>query len=259
VQLGRFYARATAAIRAAESSAAGGFHHIVFFEPGVLWSALGTDATPSSADVADPSAVFAPHLYAGSLTVDGVSVERGFQIAATAAATYRTTIWSGEWGWFGDPAADAAQVVRYAAQEDLHRWGGAWWDWKQACGDPHVIGTPGGQPSGVSPSLNRFACPSGRTLGRPAQFVRVLSRAYPRAAPGQLASVVSDPASGRWSVSGHRARGARGSCEVLIWTPRLPLVSAAGARGLRVRSYPRSGYLVTACVAGDWRLAGVPR
>ena len=31
-------------------------------------------------------------------------------------------------------------------------YGGAWWDWKQACGNPHVVNQPGGQPVPVSPS-----------------------------------------------------------------------------------------------------------
>jgi endoglycosylceramidase len=255
VQLGLYYARAIAAIRSAESGNANGFHHVVFFEPGVLWSALATD-TPPPADLDDPNVVFAPHLYAGSLTIDGATVEQGFSLAATSAAAYGTTIWSGEWGWFGDPIGDSQSVLRYAAQEDAHRWGGAWWDWKQACGDPHMIGAPGGRPGSVSPSLNRFACPSERSLGRPAQFVSVLSRAYPRAAPGRLTEVRSDPASGAWSVAGRRDSG---SCEAVVWAPRAPVVSAVGARGVRVVSQVGGGYIVRACVTGNWRLSGTPR
>jgi endoglycosylceramidase len=53
------------------------------------------------------------------------------------AGLYGTTVWSGEWGWFGDPSGAAPKVRRYVAQEDAYLWGGAWWDWKQSCGDPH--------------------------------------------------------------------------------------------------------------------------
>src|SRR5205085_7460767 len=44
--LGVYYNRAIAAIRAAETSAPGGFHHVVFFEPGAIWSAATVDAPP---------------------------------------------------------------------------------------------------------------------------------------------------------------------------------------------------------------------
>src|SRR5256885_10034225 len=55
-----------------------------------------------------------------------------------------------------------------SVQEDAHRWGGAWWDWKQACGDPHMFGNGDDTtPEPVSVSLNRFACPSRRPLGIP--------------------------------------------------------------------------------------------
>jgi len=66
--LGLYYKNAIAAIRAAESSAPRGFHHIVFFEPSVIWSAAAADATPPPPLVDDPSAVFAPHLYAESIS-----------------------------------------------------------------------------------------------------------------------------------------------------------------------------------------------
>src|SRR4051795_3318862 len=44
--LGLYYHDVIDAIRAAESSARRGFHHIVFFEPSVIWSAAAVDATP---------------------------------------------------------------------------------------------------------------------------------------------------------------------------------------------------------------------
>src|SRR5205085_359346 len=44
--LGDYYGRAIGAIRAAERGVAGGFAHVVFFEPNVEWSATATTATP---------------------------------------------------------------------------------------------------------------------------------------------------------------------------------------------------------------------
>ena len=60
-------------------------------------------------------------------------------------------MWGGEWGFWPEHPVDASrQIGRYAAAEDAARYGGAWWAWKQACGDPHVVNQPGGQPAPVS-------------------------------------------------------------------------------------------------------------
>lgn len=191
--LGSFYGDAITAIREAEGSRRRGFDHIVFFEPGVLWSALGTYATPPPDFTTDENIVFAPHIYAESISPN--SVEAGFEAARAAAATYGVTVWSGEWGYFADdPADDADKIARYGRAEDANAFGGAWWDWKQACGDPHVIGTPGGEPNPLSPSLNRYACesPPGRALGIPSEFERVLARPTVRSAPGRITSLSRD-------------------------------------------------------------------
>ena len=65
--LGSFYGRAIDAIRAAEASTKGGFEHPVFFEPGVLWSAAGTNPTPPPTFTDDENIIFSPHLYAESI------------------------------------------------------------------------------------------------------------------------------------------------------------------------------------------------
>jgi endoglycosylceramidase len=262
-QLALYYRRAIAAIRAGEAAAPGGFHHIAFFEPGVLWSGLGVDSIPAPPLIEDANVVFAPHLYAESITLDralgitAMTVERGFNAAEAAARAYGTTVWDGEWGWFGDPDEDAEKVARYARQEDEHVWGGAWWDWKQACGDPHMIAAPGGEPGGISPSLNRFRCPGQEPLGIPAPLRRILARVYPRAAPGVITSLASDADSGAFRVAGRDA-DPRGSCRLALWAPGRagtpPRLATTGARHVRVRPYA-GGWLVTACVRGAWSVA----
>ncbi|WP_232851174.1 glycoside hydrolase family 5 protein [Nocardia acididurans] len=124
-QLGRFYQRVIAAIRRAES---GSLPHLMIFEPSAIWSAFGIDATPPAKYINDPLAVFAPHLYSESINVVNSfpSIELGFQLALDAAAKYRAPLWTGEWGWFGDPSSDAAKVDRFVDQLDAHRVGGAW-------------------------------------------------------------------------------------------------------------------------------------
>ncbi|MGW0042882.1 glycoside hydrolase family 5 protein [Rhodococcus sp. NPDC003348] len=183
-QIGRFYQRAIDAIRRAE---AGGFAHLVIFEPSAVWSGFGLDALPPRQYLTDPLVVFSPHLYSQSITVSSEfpTVEEGFRIASDAAANYDAPLWTGEWGWWGDDAA--ADTDRFLDAMDRFRIGGAWWSWTQACGDPHAVrdgntGTP-------QENLNRVDCPSGTPLGPIEDVATALSRSYPRAAPGELTEV----------------------------------------------------------------------
>ncbi len=239
VALGRFYDRAIGAIRSGER-AAGGARRLVFFEPSALWSAATAHPTPAPVFTADPAIVFAPHVYAASLSADGgiLSPAEGHDLAALWAGVHQTVYWSGEWGWFGDPAEAAADVLAYAREEDARLVGGAWWSWKQACGDPHQIGTPGNPPGRISPSLVRFACPGDREVGIPAQFGTVLSRAYAWAAPG-LASMTSEVDTGALRVTGTK----RGTLD--IWVPDrgrgAPVVTGAPAAGVVLRGGSADG------------------
>nr|WP_233267127.1 cellulase family glycosylhydrolase [Tomitella fengzijianii] len=180
-QLGRFYQRAIGAIRAAEQ---GGFEHLVFFEPSAIWSGIGVDALPPPQYLTDPLLVFSPHLYAESilLSSDFPTIDQGFELAMAAADVYGAPMWTGEWGWWGDPAVEAAQVDRFVDDLDRYRTGGAWWSWVQACGDPHAVRD--GNTEKPQGNLNAIDCPSGAPLGLVEDFARPLSRAYPRAAPG---------------------------------------------------------------------------
>jgi endoglycosylceramidase len=266
--LGLYYKRAIAAIRAAERSARGGFAHIVFFEPSVIWSAAAFDTTPPPPLVDDPDAVFAPHLYAESITADRavganvLTVEQGFQLADLVAREYGTTVWSGEWGWFGDPASDAPAIARYAKQEDAHLWGGAWWDWKQSCGDPHMFGDGDStQPGSVSPSLNRFGCPGNEPLGIPATTRALLARPYVRMAPGRIGSMASDPAAPSLDAAGAEAGAgaapSRRSCRIEAWFPGASAPSTSGSSGIspiRTTRLGDAGWIVSGCAHGSWHL-----
>jgi endoglycosylceramidase len=275
--LGRYYARALAAIRTSEKEAqpssrqrsgseAQPNHRIAFFEPSVLWSGLGNDVTPPPGFTSDERIVFAPHLYSESISVDqgATSIEEGFDNAERAAASYGAPLWSGEWGWFGPPEESRSRLERYIAQEDARAIGGAWWVWKQACGDPHVVGYPG-----ASGSLNPTECPSGRPLGLVTGYTDLLRRAYPRYAPGRITALESDWKTGRFTVSGRaeeagrgrsagRARSAAASCKLEVWVPeREPNLSAENVDDLRVERRP-GGFLATGCARGDYTLRGAP-
>ena len=250
--LARFYARATAAIRAAERAAPRGFAHVVFFEPAVR---VARGVLPDPSLVQDRNAVFAPHLYAGSIYPG--SVRRGFANARAAAARYGTTVWAGEWGFFpGDPADAEARLRRYAREEDRHRYGGAWWVWRQSCGDVHQYEhRDDHEPWPVSPGLVRYACPGNDPLGIPPLFRRVLSRPTIRFAPGRLVALRSSPDAVMLRAAGID-RDPRGSCRIEAWVPGAGRPVVSGSRLGRVRATRVSGgWTVTACARGTYSLA----
>jgi len=190
-KLAGLYRRLLPALREAERRA-GGFAHVVFFEPIILWP-FG-DSLPAADFITDDSVVFAPHNYAESITgFNTATIEQAFAQAEHDAALYGTTFWIGEFGWFSDPIANRQRLLRYAAEEDRLRVGSAWWQWRQACGDPHSIGVPGGSPPAQLIHLHRTGCPGDRDLGLVSEWASVLSRPYVRAAPGRLLLLQSDP------------------------------------------------------------------
>lgn len=239
-QLGRYYQRVIAAIRQAEHGSA---PHLAIFEPSAIWSALGIDATPPARYITDPLAVFSPHLYSESINVVNAfpNVEQGFTIALDAAAKYKVPVWSGEWGWFGDPSSDAAKVDRFVDQLNAHRMGGAWWSWTQACGDPHAVRD--GNTHKAQGNLNRIDCPSGASLGQVAGFARPLARAYPRAVPGTLSTV---------SATGFAGNG---TGRVEAWYPGSvrPNLQSANISELTLTQVP-GGWQVTGNAAGSYSI-----
>ncbi|MEN0130885.1 MAG: cellulase family glycosylhydrolase, partial [Brevundimonas sp.] len=193
--LGRYYDAAITAIRAAEQSA-GGFTHLAFFEPSVLWSGLGFDVTPPPGFTDDTQIVFAPHPYSESITLDQslgftiASIERNLSVSKDAAASYGAGLWAGEWGWFGDPKVDAAKVDRFAVAQDEQGIGGAFWVWRQGCGSPET-----GDDATESGNFVSVDCAMGELSPPPSEFATPLSRAYPRAFPGTIDSLTSTPSS----------------------------------------------------------------
>jgi endoglycosylceramidase len=177
-----YYQLAIAAIRSGEA-AGGGAARPIMFEYNVNGRAV--PATFSS----DPGLVFAPHNYGGSITPVPVSVLWGY--VNSLAAGYHTAIWTGEYGWFADNAHNAGELAKYAHLEDANLAGSAWWQWRQACGDPHTIGTPGGTPPSTLIHYNKNDCPGDVNQGPVPTWQIVLSRPYLRAAPGRLVSVAS--------------------------------------------------------------------
>lgn len=242
--LGRFYESAIAAIRAE------GAEQIVFIEPSILWSGLGFDSGPRPGFSDDPNLVYSPHLYAESITMDRslglppiVSMDRQFDLALRAADAYGMPLWSGEYGYWGDDDDRVARLERYAALEDEHILGSAYWVWKQACGDPQ------GGLVDLTDSLMRQDCTTGEDAAPRTDLLDILSRAYPRSAPGTLTSLSAEGA--ELTLTGTGGDG----CGLDVWVPGTaePGIRVSGVTDIRAVEVP-GGWRITGCAEGDYEL-----
>jgi endoglycosylceramidase len=69
---------------------------------------------------------------------------------------------------------------------------------------------------GTEVQLNLLDCPGNADLGENDAFLDVLGRGYPRATPGRIDELVSDPDTGQLLV---RATAASAGGELVVWTP----------------------------------------
>ncbi|CAM5519821.1 glycoside hydrolase family 5 protein [Leifsonia shinshuensis] len=243
--LGRFYDRAIGAIRAA------GSQQLVVVEPSILWSGLGFDSGPTPGFTTDRNIVFSPHLYAESITMDRslglppiVGIDRQFTLAQRVADEYGAPLWSGEYGYWGDTADVDARLARYAQAEDAARLGGAYWVWKQACGDPQ---------NGTGPTGNGLMvqdCATGGDAPPRDDLLGVLGRAYPRSAPGTVTMLTAKGAD--LLLTGQATQL---SCGLEVWVPGTaePHVHSTGLTKVQAVAAP-GGWLVRGCAAGRYTL-----
>ncbi len=241
-RLTHFYRRAIAAIRAAENGRRG-FHHIVFFETTVFGVAVPADFT------ADTNIVFAPHNYGES--IGGLPLAAIFDYFQSLATGYRTAMWIGEYGWFSEPTVAQEKLGRFAAKEDaLLTAGGAWWQWRQACGDPHSVAVPGGTPDPVLIHFQRNRCPGDQNLGVVSEWA-CTGRPYPRFAPGRLTHRSAD------CTGNARIEGATSHAGILeLWYPGAAKPVVTGSNTTRVRHRRvDGGWIVTARVRAHYALS----
>jgi len=244
--LGRFYDRAIAAIRAE------GAPQIVFIEPSILWSGMGFDTGPASRFTADTNIAFSPHLYAESITIDAslgltpiVGMERQFGLGERAAGDYDTALWSGEYGFWGDQENRESQLARYAALEDKYRIGGAYWVWKQACGDPQ------NGVQDIGDGLVIQDCASGNFSGTNDGLLDILSRSYPQSAPGIVTSL--DSHGSKMVLAGSAGEH---SCGLKVWVPgdAKPSPSVTGITDMTITEVD-GGWVIAGCAEGEYSLS----
>ncbi|MEY3361867.1 MAG: hypothetical protein RL531_1586 [Actinomycetota bacterium] len=238
--LAEFYGEAIAAIRRAERPA-GSVDHMIFIEPTIY----GQDPFPIRFPtvMTEDNIVFAPHNYGDSIT--SIPVEGLFDYFQSIATRADTPLWIGEYGWFDVSARNTAALGRYAAKEDaLLVAGSSWWQWRQACGDPHSIGYDGAEPNDQV-HFQRNGCPGDVNGGVVAEWA-CASRAYPMRSPGRLTALSSDCTTGTMIATGTTARPGT----LVAWYPGRvrPAAAADGSRIARVRG----GYVVSIPVRGDY-------
>ena len=204
------------AIREAEADAE--FQHLIFVEPAIPaghpdYGPVIPD--PRRAGIPNTNLVSAPHNYAETIGIPGMSMsfEAMNDLYLGFARTFGIPTWIGEYGFWSTSPETLEKLGRYALDEDRNLIGGAWWQWRQPCGDPHSIG-PTGEYTVIH--LNPLSCPGDNDLGPIEEFFRVLGRGYPRAAPGILTSLFSDPDTGLLEIE---ATADEPGGELVVWTP----------------------------------------
>lgn len=218
------------AIRAAEADAP--FEHLIFVEPAIpagngSYGIVIPD--PGRLGVDPRNIVAAPHNYAETIGIPGfdVSFEEMSSLLLGVAAGFGVPTWIGEYGFWSTDDVNLERLGRYAADEDAKLLHGAWWQWRQPCGDPHSLATTGAH---VEVHLHRLGCPGDVDLGPTAEFMRVLGRGYPRSTPGRLDRLVSDPDTGHLLVE---ATATEAGGTLVVWTPTGDATHRVTLEGLR--------------------------
>ncbi|MEM7140680.1 MAG: cellulase family glycosylhydrolase [Actinomycetota bacterium] len=253
----RLLADTIGAIRAAEAGR--GAPHLIFVEPGIP-AADGThgllfgDPAAVGADV--DGVVYAAHNYGESISQD-FTIEVTFDFYDSVASDRGMPSWFGEYGFWDTSEPTLEKVHRFAAAEDERVLGGAWWQWRQGCGDPHSLDW--GRPAAFDQiHLNIVGCPGDVDLGPNEAFLSVLGRGYPRVAPGRVVRLESDPATGALDVA---ATGAPIGDRVTVWSPTTAAthgIEVVGLDDVEQHEVP-GGRIITATTAdGAWEIRVIP-
>lgn len=253
------------AIRTAEAGAP--FDHLLIVEP-ALPAGNGANGLvipdPNRIGLGTEGVVASVHNYSEIIAVPGFdfTIEGLNDLILTLAEGLGVATWGGEYGFFDFSDATLAKARRYAADEDANALGGAWWQWRQSCGDPHTVQWQDGEvvsPPGVVVHLNPMDCPSNTELAGHEPFLDILGRGYPRATPGRITSLASDPETGVLSLLATASADDVGQ-QLVVWSPTLDdsahQVKVQGLTDVRSTAVA-GGRIITADVTavGDYQLA----
>ncbi|MEC8278192.1 MAG: cellulase family glycosylhydrolase [Myxococcota bacterium] len=204
-----------------EAEADSEFQHLLFIEPTIPAGdhTMGIVLPdPERMGVQNKNIVNATHNYAESIELDGLSLEQTNALLVALSQSQKTGLWIGEYGFWSTAPDVLAVAERFAADEDNNGLGGAWWQWRQPCGDPHSLHWGDGEwlPDDVVTHLHGFDCVANVEIGETDEFLQILGRAYPRVVAGRISNLESNPHSGEFLLDGETNHAGQA---FVIWTP----------------------------------------
>jgi len=255
------------AIRDAEAATGATFEHLIIVEPGLpagnpAFGLLIPD--PERIGIEPEGIVAGPHNYAESIGNGlDLTIEETNELFLTVATDLGVPLWVGEYGFWDTTPETRSELDRFAADQDRLALGGAWWQWRQPCGDPHSISWGGWSTmeSGEVTHLHGLGCPGDVDLGPTEELLDVVGRGYPRVVPGRIATLTSNTATGELFVV---ADGGQPGQQLVVWTPTSADthgVTVTGLDGLVETPVP-GGRILTAEVvdaSGTYSLQVAPR
>ncbi|NLA35413.1 MAG: glycoside hydrolase family 5 protein [Actinobacteria bacterium] len=256
-----FMAETIEAIRAAQTEAGAPFEHILFVEPALPAADLSRGLVPPTAAAfggRTENVGISIHNYMESIN-HIIPLESLNDSTASLSEAIGVPNWGGEYGFWNTEPDTLAVAIRYALDEDANRWGGAWWQWRQSCGDPHSVQWENGvvvNGDDRQIHLNILGCPGNTDLGPNDDFLRIVGRGFARATPGVLDALTSDVETGALSVSG-TATAAGGT--LVVWSPTpsddAATVTVEGLAEVEEHEVVGGRYLTaTVSAAGPYRL-----
>ncbi len=206
-------------IQEAESEA--DFQHLIFIEPTIpaadVVMGLGIP-DPERMGVQNQNVVNATHNYAESIEIGGLSLEQTNSLLVALAQTQQTPLWIGEYGFWSTDSEVLSIAERFAVDEDNHGLGGAWWQWRQPCGDPHSVHLVDGEwvPYDEVVHLHTMDCTTNTEIGATEELLQILGRGYPRVTAGRIRTLESDIHTGRLFLEGEALASGQ---SLVVWTP----------------------------------------
>ena len=199
---GKYYNKLIKGIREAETACASP-QHIIFFEVNVTLRGKEWPSVPYTTFRPEKNIIFSPHHYFESLSND-LTIKGGFHVFRLLSFFYHMDMMIGEWGYFSG-ARDTSKVKRFCAREDKYFVGSTWWQWSQACGNPHTVGWH--QDHWEAPDrcmhlieLDRQGHYTGR-INEP--IMHILDRTHPIAVCGKVTKLRSDSDKGTMLLKAH--------------------------------------------------------